>query len=217
MGLLQEKFLDLDMIENAVEQTIIDKINTGDFLLNPETDIASQAQQILKLYADNHLEKKKIKGLFGNFLQEVQQELRDYTLMKHDQKLFARMQEHAQQLSLQCESLEEHAAIIDKHRGQIHQQAQTIVHQCQQAVSSARYYDFFEKQIDELVGLFNHVNSLLKEHLGEPVSGDRQLLEQIENYYTMKSERLVHEQTVWNTQSLQDPQESEEGNDVELF
>jgi hypothetical protein len=70
---LYHKYQDIDMMDNAIEQRIIDKINFGDLLISPERETASQAQQILKLYADNHFEKNKIKILFESTRVELKE------------------------------------------------------------------------------------------------------------------------------------------------
>jgi hypothetical protein len=68
---LYDRFLDLDMMDNNLEQTIINKILVEEFLTNPEESIAKQAQQILKVYADNHFEKSSFKNVFESAIEEL--------------------------------------------------------------------------------------------------------------------------------------------------
>lgn len=68
---LYDLFLDVDLMDNSIEQMIIQKITSENFLNNPEDSIAKEAQEILKLYADNHFEKSRFKKIFESSIEEL--------------------------------------------------------------------------------------------------------------------------------------------------
>ncbi|MFW5792734.1 MAG: hypothetical protein ACOCWC_00520 [Bacteroidota bacterium] len=68
---LFDLFLDVDLMDNSIEQKIIQKVSVENFLTNPEESIAKEAQELLKLYADNHFEKSKIKKIFESTIEEL--------------------------------------------------------------------------------------------------------------------------------------------------
>lgn len=71
---INEKFLDVEMMEKAIEQKIINKIHSEGFLKWPNEKIAQQAQETYKLYTNNHFEKNKLRQLFDKsfeYLNEI--------------------------------------------------------------------------------------------------------------------------------------------------
>ncbi|MBS4014032.1 MAG: hypothetical protein KGZ97_09820 [Bacteroidetes bacterium] len=68
---LRDRLNDIDAMENSVEQMMINKIITEDFLNNPEEKIARKAQQLLKVFAENHFDKVSLKKIFESTLEEL--------------------------------------------------------------------------------------------------------------------------------------------------
>ncbi len=68
---LRDRLNDIDAMENAVEQMMINKIIAEDFLNNPEEKIARKSQQLLKVFAENHFNKGSLKKIFESTLEEL--------------------------------------------------------------------------------------------------------------------------------------------------
>lgn len=226
---LFDKFRDLEMIENSIEQAIIDKISFGNLLISEEKETASQAQQILKLYADNHFEKNKIRTLFEN----TNYQLIDFVKSNSD---FMKNKNGINGINASLEIAEtnfrqitENLDFLENIQDDVMLHSQEINEASKEVVGNVKYYDFFEKTIDELVAHFESINTLLTDHgQGYFDKMDRKKgLEQIEKYYTMKSERIIHNSSILASGSKQELQKmiensdqednNKEGNDVEFF
>lgn len=98
--------------------------------------------------------------------------------------------------------------------------SEEILSEIKGTIQNVDYYDFFEKVIEEIIVKLNTINLKLKpEGLGS--SGDKKIdLEDIKKLYTMKSERMVHQQ-VESTADLSDDVDlfstNQEEDSVELF
>jgi hypothetical protein len=226
---LFDKFRDLEMIENSIEQAIIDKISFGNLLISEEKETASQAQQILKLYADNHFEKNKIRTLFEN----TNYQLIDFVKSNAD---FMKNKNGINGINASLEIAEtnfrqiaENLDFLENIQDDVVLHSQEINEASKEVVGNVKYYDFFEKTIDELVTHFESINTVLTDH-GQVYFDETERkkgLEQIEKYYTMKSERIIHNSSILasgNREELQkmiensDPEDNnKEGNDVEFF
>lgn len=71
--MLFNKFKELEQIENAMEQKVIDRIASGDLLISEDEKTAFLAQQIFTCYADNHLEKYQLCNLFNQCIREFKE------------------------------------------------------------------------------------------------------------------------------------------------
>ncbi len=226
---LFEKFQDLELIENSIEQTIIDKISFGNLLVSEEGETASQAQQILKLYADNHFEKNKIRTL----LKDTNAQLKDFgknnNLYVYNKKGMERIDHNLDTAEKSFADVISNLDFLEELRPEILDRSQQIVSAGKKVVANVKYYDFFEKTIDELIGKFESVSALLngQGHGYTDSSEQKRGLEQIQKYYTMKSERIIHNHSILNTGKpekpaviFETPEKSDnsiEGNDVEFF
>ena len=226
---LFEKFNDLEMIENSIEQSIVDKISFGNLLVSEESETASQAQQILKLYADNHFEKNKIRTLFENSSNQLKELVRSNSEYLHEKKGMEKINQNLGMISETFNSINENLEFIEDMHLEVMEKSIQIEEAGKEVVVNVKYYDFFEKTIDQLIEKFDHINTLLKDN--QPVYDDsteqKKGLEQIEKYYTMKSERIIHNSKLANPRSMEELQKliensyeqdnEREGNDVEFF
>ncbi|TVQ14691.1 MAG: hypothetical protein EA361_07145 [Bacteroidetes bacterium] len=226
---LFEKFQDLELIENSIEQTIIDKISFGNLLVSEEGETASQAQQILKLYADNHFEKNKIRTLFKDTNAQLKDFGKNNNLYVYNKKGMERINHNLDTAEKSFAEVISNLDFLEELQPEILDRSQQIVSAGKEVVANVKYYDFFEKTIDELIGKFDSVSALL---IGQGNGYTDSLeqkkgLEQIQKYYTMKSERIIHNHSILNTGKaegfaaiIETPEESDnsrQGNDVEFF
>ncbi len=226
---LFEKFQDLEMIENSLEQTIIDKISFGNLLVSEEGETASQAQQILKLYADNHFEKSKIRTLFQNTGTQLKDFVKCNNTYVYNKKGMEKINENLDLAEQNFAAVMENLDFLEELQPEILDKSQEIETAGKEVVNNVMYYEFFEKTIDDLIGKFESINNLLVGHgHGYMDSADQKKgLEQIQKYYTMKSERIIHDHSILNSNKskgatlvFETPEKSnnyDEGNDVEFF
>ncbi len=227
---LYEKYQDIDMMESAIEQRIIDKISFGNLLVSPEKETATQAQQILKLYAANHFEKNKIKTLFENTRVELKEFICRNMEYTQDRKGIDRLTIQSNDAVTYFDSIGENMNYLDHILEELATKSNEINKTSQQVVEGVKYYDCFEKSIEYLIRQFEEISSIIRSQRLTTFANinSKKSLEQIEKYYTMKSERIVHSHSLMNSvksgnyksvdlvleQSIKD---EEEGNDVEFF
>jgi prophage DNA circulation protein len=226
---LFDRFKDLEMIENSIEQTIIEKISFANLLVSEEQETASQAQQILKLYADNHFEKNKIRTLFNNTTQQLKDYVRANSLFVHDRKGIDSINHNLEVANKNFKEVMTNIGFLESMQHDIEAKSIEIEKASNEVVSQVKYYDFFEKTIDELIHKFESINMLIKDHgQGYFDQVDRKKgLEQIAKYYTMKSERIIHKNSLVNLglatkgehtdENDENTSMDQDGNDVEFF
>lgn len=226
---LFEKFQDLEMIENSIEQTIIDKISFGNLLVSEQGETASQAQQILKLYADNHFEKNKIRTLFQDTGKHLKEFVLSNSTFLYNKKGMERINQNLDNAEQSFGEIISNLAFLEELQPEIHDKSNEVEKAGKEVVANVKYYKFFEKTIDDLIAKFEFINSLLSGHENGYIDqlDQEKGLEQIQKYYTMKSERIIHNQSMLKTADadglamlLETPSEndiSDEGNDVEFF
>jgi hypothetical protein len=221
---LFDKFQDMDLIENAVEQSIIEKISFTNLLVSQEKETASQAQQILKLYADNHFEKKKIKTLFTETLGQLEEHTCRNTRFVFQNKGMSKINHNLSQAASSFRELIVSFECLENIQDEVMEKSMVVNANTKEVISNVKYYSFFEKTVDQLIKHFEYINSLITiqstgySNLNEREKG----LEQIEKYYTMKSERIIHNKSLLNHHQEENLQELPEkdgskGNDVEFF
>ncbi len=225
---LFEKFMDLEMMENAIEQKIIDKISFGNLLLSEEIETASQAQQIMKLYANNHFEKNKIRTLFENTQSQLNEFARCNTAFKNEKKGVEKINQLIQTADDNFESVKENFSFLEDIQSDLIYKSNQVKENSIKAVAGVKYYAFFEKTIEELIKKFDAITSIINKYnqVSYNQSVQKKGLEEIEKYYTMKSERIIHNQSILKQAGMEKLKDfdnigagpnSDQGNDVEFF
>jgi len=228
---LFDKFKELEAIENSIEQSIIDKISFGNFLISEEKETATKAQQIIKLYADNHFEKNKIRSLFENTRSQLKDFFQECSYYIYEVKGIEKISDILESTATNFAIVKDNLHFVEKAQQEILNKSEEIHESGKQVVNEVKYYDFFEKTIDDLIIKFDMINELIK--IRRPLGKEEKAegLRQIEDYYTMKSERIVHNQAIFNknTNGSEDLSElfnveeevennnKDDGNDVEFF
>ncbi len=220
---ISTKFLEVYDLDYEFEQLILEKFETSGLLNSPEKEISSMAQQVVKLQADNHFEKNKVRKIFLETLhinKELQTQIADYLFGGELYQQLRGMEQgglgyYAKILSNQDQIEELQKENIDL--------SSNIAGLSKTAVEQVKYYDYFEKAIEEVIFELNSISSMLQGNQPGRDASDREAtLRQIEAYYTMKSERLVHnmvmDKKMFGEPELNQGEENtDEGNDVEFF
>lgn len=223
---LFDRFQDLEMMENAIEQRIIDKISFGNLLVSEEAETASQAQQILKLYAANHFEKNKLRTLFESSSVQLRQYRQSNTNYVYEQKGLEKIFALLDDALALFDKIDDNARFIESVRFNILETSHEIEKAGKEVVSQVNYYAFFEKTIDEVIAHFERINSLVELSGNKPAQSidNASSLELIEKYYTMKSQRIIHNETLRIGRDFLEEKiksgevsSNREGNDVEFF
>jgi len=188
---LHSKYLDIDLIDNSVEQRIIDRINFNNLLLSPNSETASHAQQILKLYASNHFEKNKLKTLFHSAKVELKEFVRTNMEFVGDRKGIERIYDTVTSTSAHSEAVIEKITKIDCIKNDIRVKGGEINIAVNRVISSLTAHDLFERTVDQLVGHLESVSfseGVEKQKVNE--NGDMwtqdSFIEKIEEYLAIK-------------------------------
>ena len=82
-------------------------------------------------------------------------------------------------------------------------------------MNQIKYYEYFEKEINEIIEELNALNFNLKKNSDEALYNKTENLEKLKEYYTMNTEFTIHDQVATGT--TEDIEIEEEGGDLELF
>lgn len=220
---ISSKFLEVYELDYSLEQLILSKFEVSGFINSPEKEIATLSQQIVKLQADNHFEKNKVKRIFVEALhinKDLNGRISEYLF---GGTLVNRLRIMEQKGFELFEALLVNQQKIENIQADNFEKSQGIVVQSKQAVEFVKYYDFFEKTIEDVIFELNTISKMMQiENIQADQLDRAATLRQIEAYYTMKSERLVHnmvidKNTYGENNQLASDENSEEGNDVEFF
>ncbi|GEM_PF-3452284 len=221
---MKEYFVNIDFSDNSIEQMAIEKINAGNYLKSSSKKTASQSQQIIKLYADNRYEKNKLKDLFAQTLIHLNTVNNNNSSLTGKKQGLSSLQNIADKANEKILNIKEFFNYLNENKDLVEKNSNEIIRQNKNAVKEARYYAYFEESIDEIIKKFNKISNIVKSgKLAEiKTESDEKDLKQLEEYYTMKTERIIHNQTLSDLMKNQD-QASEKisnedhGNDVEFF
>lgn len=93
-----------------------------------------------------------------------------------------------------------------------------VFREVQNSVNQIQYYEYFEKEIEEIIDELNALNFNLKNNSADEVADRKENLEKLKEYYTMNTEFDIHDQvTNGGDVNMDAGNEDEEGGDLELF
>jgi hypothetical protein len=92
--------------------------------------------------------------------------------------------------------------------------SETILSDIQKSVNNIKYYDYFEKIIEEIINELNTINYKLRFN-EDSIKSKEDNLKRLTEYYTMNSEFVIHNQVLDGDDS--EIEVSEDGGDLELF
>ncbi|MFW5792712.1 MAG: hypothetical protein ACOCWC_00410 [Bacteroidota bacterium] len=219
---LRKEFQEIDMMDNSIEQMVVKKFGSGVLLKNPNKEVSNQAEQILKIYADNHYIKINMKRLFIDAIEQINKSAKINTSLKSKKHGVSNLEKIAMLAKEKIIKIKESFIYLNENKEQIQLYSEDIILQNKNAVKESQYYAYFEKTIDNIINDFNNISEIVKKNNLADIESlnNDESFKQIEDYYTMKSERIIHNQTV--SEKLSAISESnnsseDEGNDVEFF
>jgi hypothetical protein len=102
--------------------------------------------------------------------------------------------------------------------------SKTIFSDITQSLKRIEYYTYFKKTVEDIEHLLNKINSMINyDALREILVENKEYLEKIETFYTMKSEREIHNKVLGleNGNDIDEREKSHydnlDNNDIELF
>ncbi len=195
---MKDEFLNTDYLDNSIEQMAVGKISVGNYLSSSSEETASQAQQILKIYSDNRFEKNKIKEIFNETIRQIEEVNNNNSDISNQKQGIHFLQNIVNDANEKVLSLKEFFNYLNENKNLVEQNSQEINEQNKNAIKEARYYDYFEESIEEIIEKFNKISNIVKSgKLADlKTDGDEKNLKQLEDYYTMKSERIIHNKTL---------------------
>lgn len=191
---LHSKYLDIDLIDNSVEQRIIDRINFSNLLISAESETASNAQQILKLYAANHFEKNKLKTLFQNAKIELKEFVRSNMEFAGDRKGVEKLNDSIAFATAHSKAIVGEIAEINSIKNDILAKGVEINIAVNRVLNSITANDLFERTIDELVEQIEQVScpgGVKKQKVNGNKTNQDYIFEKIEKYFTMNPEPKI--------------------------
>lgn len=160
---LFDRFKDLEMMENAIEQKVVDRISFGNLLISEEKETASLAQQILKVYASNHFEKNKIRTLFSDSAENLKEFIENKSVYLYGKKgiesinnVFSFVRKNIIDL---CRNIYTMGNLLSG----INDNSQQIIEAGLESSEKFRFYDFSPKDMNELIGQLEEINLLLND------------------------------------------------------
>ncbi len=160
---LFDRFKDLEMMENAVEQKVVDRISFGNLLISDEEQTASLAQQILKKYAENHFEKNKIRTLFSNSTENLKEFIENKTVYLYGKKGLDSINNGVAQVRKSinelCRNMDTMGNLITGINDKSHQISGSGLG----STEKLKVYDFSAEDINELIGRLEEISLLVKE------------------------------------------------------
>lgn len=98
----------------------------------------------------------------------------------------------------------------------------TISEEITSSLKKIEYYTFFKNTVEEIVGLLNNMNQKTNyTHLKNMIGDNKEILHKIEQLYTMKSERDIHQMLTKSEKNISQIVEEENNDidnmDIELF
>jgi hypothetical protein len=93
-----------------------------------------------------------------------------------------------------------------------------IIERLKETLNQADYYELFEKVLNAIIGQLNTLNSRLSID-GNPADKSEKIqnLKNIEAYYTVASERIIHDKVINDIKDIDLPATSKTEENFELF
>jgi deoxyhypusine synthase len=93
-----------------------------------------------------------------------------------------------------------------------------IINRLKDTIIQADYYEQFEKVLSVIIEQLNTLNSRLNKETNHRDKSDKvKNLKEIENYYTVASERIIHQKVIDEDTEIIVPEKSDSEEDMELF
>jgi hypothetical protein len=160
---LFDRFKDLEMMENTIEQKVVDRISFSNLLISDEEQTASLAQQILKVYAGNHFEKNKIRTLFSNSAENLKEFIENKSVFLYGKKGLESINSGFTLTRKNINDLSKNMDTMGNLLTGINDKSRQIMESGSGSVEKFRQFDFSQKDINELIGQFEEISLLVKD------------------------------------------------------
>ncbi len=173
------KFKELERMENSVEQKVIDRISYGNLLISEDEKTATLAQQILKCYADNHIEKHKLYTLFNESIQVLKEfiEKRSIGLFGKKGLDFTRIK--LEELIKDYNGLQLKLREEESLKSDVFSKNAEFVATCKTEAGKLSRYNFPENILTNVIERFDNLNMIVKK--AKPKMLQSNLQESMEN------------------------------------
>lgn len=159
---LFDRFKDIEMMENTIEQKVVDRISFSNLLISDEEQTASLAQQILKAYAENHFEKNKIRTLFSNSVENLKEFIENKSVYLYGKKgldsINCGFNLAGKNINELCSNMETMENLLIG----VHEKSRQILESGKGSIERFKLFDFSQKDINELIGQFEEISLLVK-------------------------------------------------------
>ncbi len=182
---LNEKFSDVEMMENAIEQRIVNKIHIGEFLIRTEKEIAGQAQNLFKIYSANHIEKNNLKQMFDRAIESINEIVRVNAVFSFKNGNMHFFESALYNFKKQFDKFNSNCQLIGNVFIETEQQEQQFVINVNNVVKKTKYYGFFDTTVKQVVLLLERINKKMRSDLADKES------EYVEKYNNLSESEFV--------------------------
>jgi hypothetical protein len=201
----------LDSLQNIkqVAGKNSEKDEEGNLLIT--TQIISLARDIIQKKEDLINEMSNIARLSEKFLAESEIEGFRSILEKEQIRIMVH-------ISKTLESLDTESRQLDEVLLQNWNIRKDIINRLKDTIIQADYYEQFEKVLSVIIEQLNTLNSrLIKDTSVRDKSDKVKNLKEIENYYTVASERIIHQKVINEDKEINVAEKTDSEEDMELF
>ncbi len=171
----------------------------------------SLARDIIQKKEDLFNEMSNIAGLSEKFLAESEIEGFRSILEKEQIRIMVH-------ISKTLESLDNESRQLDEVLLQNWNIRKDIINRLKETIIQADYFEQFEKVLSVIIDQLNTLNSrLIKDNSVRDKSDKVKNLKEIENYYTVASERIIHQKVINEDSEITVHEKPDSEEDMELF
>lgn len=201
----------LDSLRDIKQGAGKNSAKDGEGSLLISTQIIALAGDIIKKKEDLIKEMSDIVSLSGKFLAESEIEGFRSILEKEQIRIMVH-------ISKTLESLDTESRQLDEVLLQNWNIRKDIINRLKETIIQADYYEQFEKVLSVIIEQLNTLNSRLNKETNQRDKSDKvKNLKDIENYYTVASERIIHQKVIDEDNEIIVPEKSDSEEDMELF
>jgi len=185
------------------------KDDEGNLLIS--TQIISLAGDIIKKKEDLFKEMSDIVSLSEKFLAESEIEGFRSILEKEQIRIMVHISKTLESLDIESRQLDE--VLLQNWNIR-----KDIINRLKDTIIQADYFEQFEKVLSVIIEQLNSLNSRLNNDNSPRDKSDKvKNLKEIENYYTVASERIIHQKVINEDNEIIVPEKSDSEEDMELF
>lgn len=179
---------------------------------------------------------KELKNLYSQFtdlVRDIDQNIHEINRYYHQSSRITRQMNRVVKRSLSfsadnlvrniesiVDTLQQKIQIIRNLSRENVEMSHTISEDIKTSIQDVKYYDYFEKVVEEIINELNHIFARLKTESGQGLNEKLESLKALEEFYTMQSERMIHHGVLSNRPADSgeiNTGEQPEDDNIELF